>query len=398
MPNSWLDLIVSSTQELEPPERFFWWAGLAVISAIVKKNVFINRFSYILYPNIYVILVSAKSGLRKGIPMSYARGILNKINCTRIITGQNSLPAVLHDLSQQFTTPDGKVFSDAQVLLCAPELDSFLVKGDDSLTTLTDLHNTHEHEDGYRKNLRSGTIELKNPCVTLLGASNEKLLDDFMQEKDIEGGFLARTFIVHESKRRRNNSLMWEPKGLVTRGDLARAIERVVNLSGVFEIPEEGRRFYDEWYNEISSLDFEDRTGSLERIGDQVLKVAMLISLAEDNVLVLEKRHLEIAIQVCEDTLIGVKKVSSGQGRSDITPIVGHILKILVDSPDQECERAKLLERTQCEPIQLDRAIDTLVQRDAIKQYRKQGARNKIFYQLTPETYAKYLQIRGGKP
>lgn len=392
---TWLDLLTESTVDLEPPERFFWWSGIAAISAIVKKNVFVNRFSYVLYPNVYVVLVSAKSGLRKGIPIGYAKSIVTHLDCTRIVAGQNSIPAMLEDLSQQKTTKTGKVFSDAQALLCAPELDSYLVQDDKSLTTLTDLFDTHAHEDGWEKNLKSGRINLKNPCLTLLGASNEVLFEDFVSAKDIEGGFLARTFIVHESKRRRNNSLMWKPDNLVDKKDLAKCLERILNVAGVFEIPEDARRYYDDWYMEISDSNYEDRTGSLERIGDQVLKVAMLISLAESNYLVMTKDHIEEAIKKCEETLIGVRKVSTGQGKSDAIPIVSEIIKLLVDAPEQEVERAKILIKTNCEPIQLDRAIDTLIQRGVIKDpYRKQGHGRKIYYQMHKEVYHQYLKIR----
>lgn len=396
---SWLDLLTSSTSELEPPERFFYWSGLATIASIVKKNVFINRFSYILYPNIYVVLVSARSGLRKGIPIGYAKSILNILDCTRIISGQNSLPDVIKDLSTQYTTPTGKVFSDAQALLCAPEFDSFLLHDDYSLTTLTDLYDTHQHDPDWRKGLKSGREVLKQPCINILAASNEVLFEDMVKMKDIEGGFLARTFIVHESKRRVHNSLMWEPKNLIPRHELAKPLERLVNLAGVFEIPDPVKHLYDEWYTEVSESTIEDRTGTLERIGDSVLKVAMLISLAKSNDLIISKETLEEAIKRCEESLMGTRKVSMGQGRSEISPIVSQVMKLLVDATDQEISRANLLKKLNCEPLQLDRVIDTLVQREVIKEpYRKAGPNGRplkgIWYQMYKQIYEQYLKMR----
>jgi len=391
---SWLDVLTESTVELEPPERFFWWSGLAAISAVVRKNVFLNRFSYILYPNIYVVLVSSKSGLRKGIPIGYARSIVKHLDCTRVVSGATSVPALLEELGNQRTTASGKVFSDAQAFICAPELDGFLVQDDKSLVVLTDIHNTHEHEDGYEKNLKSGRVFLKSPCITLLGASNEVLFEDFVRARDVEGGFLARTFIVHESKRRRNNSLMWKPDQLVERSVLAQNLERLVSLTGVFQIPEQARHHYNDWYNEISNSGFDDRTGSIERIGDQVLKVAMLVSLSKSNNLEITVEDLDTAIQRCEEAVVGTKKVSMGQGRSEVTPIVSEIIKLLVDAPEQEVERAKLLDKTKCEPLQLDRALDTLIQRDMIDgPFRKQGSK-KFFYKMKKSVYEKYLKIR----
>ena len=390
---SWLEYLTESTKSLEPPERFFYWSGLATIASIVKKNVFINRFSYNLYPNIYVILVSAKSGLRKGVPISYARSFVEKLGATRVISGQNSIPAMLQELSQQTTNGNGKVYSNAQALLLAPELDSFLIKDESSLTTLTDLYDTHAYETSWKKNLKSGKIELKEPCITLLGASNEVLLEDFVRVKDVEGGFLARTFIVHESKRQTNNSLMWEPVGLTKREELIKPLERLNNLAGVFDIPDPVKHIYNDWYIKISEADHDDRTGTMERIGDSVLKVAMLISLSRSNSLVIEQEDLELSIEKCEETLIGTKKITLGQGKSEVSPLIAQVTKILVDSPNQEILRAKLLTKLNCETLQLDRVIDTLEQRDAIELYRKQGQKG-VFYHMKPAVYQEYLRFK----
>lgn len=395
---SWLDLLTSSTRNLEPPERFFYWAGLATIASIVRKNVFLSRFSYILYPNIYVILVSARSGLRKGIPISYAKNILQLLDCTRVISGQHSLPEVIDQLGKQYTTITGKVYSEAQCLLCAPEFDSFFVRADNTLTDLTDLYDTHAHEPEWEKGLKSGRAVLKQPCLNLLAGSNETLLEDIIKAKDIMGGFLARTFIVHESKRRMNNSLMWEPEGLITKFNLAEPLKRLLNLVGVFEIPEDVRHLYDDWYMELSESGLEDRTGTLERIGDSILKVAMLISLAKSNDLIIHKDTLLESIKRCEESLMGTRKVSMGQGRSDISPIVSHVLKILLDSPNQEVERSRLLDKLRCEPMQLDRALDTLIQRELIEQYRKMNTNGRpikgIWYRMYKEVYEQYLKMR----
>jgi hypothetical protein len=309
------------------------------------------------------------------------------------------LPDIIKDLSTQYTTKTGKVFSDAQALLCASELDSFLLKDELALTTLTDLYDTHSHEDGWRKGLKSGREDLKNPCINMLGASNEVLFEDLVKYKDIEGGFLARTFIVHESKRRRNNSLMWAPKDLIPKADLAEPLRRLTTLAGVFEIPDPVKHLYDDWYNDISTNAFEDRTGTVDRIGDSVLKVAMLIQLSKSNDLVIDVDSMEEAIKKCEESLVGTRQVSFGHSRSDVGPIIAVIIKALVEACDQELPRSKLLSKCNCEPIQFDRALDTLVQREVIEEpFRKRLPNGKLmgglWYRMKKEVYLQYLQIK----
>ena len=67
----WLDELVTQHSEFESPLNFWRWSGLASIAAVVKDKVWMPRYLYNLYPNIYVML-HAESGLKKGPPVSMA--------------------------------------------------------------------------------------------------------------------------------------------------------------------------------------------------------------------------------------------------------------------------------------------------------------------------------------
>ena len=106
----WLDTLLESSKESESPERYFWWAGLTAISATLGKRVYLQRGPfYRLYPNIYVALVSARSGLRKGIPIMTAKKLVNDLNSIRVISGCNSIQAFTKVLSMQQTFSSGAV-------------------------------------------------------------------------------------------------------------------------------------------------------------------------------------------------------------------------------------------------------------------------------------------------
>ena len=397
---SWLDLLVQSTSELESPRRFFYWAGIATISAIVKKNVWLDKFSYKLYPNVYVLLVSAKSGLRKGLPVDFAKGIVERVNNTRIISGRNSVQGVIKDLSQQLTiTKPGEpvqIYSDAQAFLCAPELDSFMVKDEQGLSILTDLYNTHEHAKEWKNSLKSSPVEsLKNPCITFLAASNEALLEGLIKDKDIEGGFIARTMIIHESTKRVSNSLMFRPTNLVTRDDLAEGLKRLSTLKGPFEIPHDVRVSYDQWYKGLDEHSYDDKTGTMERIGDHVLKVAMLISLAKSNDLIINMQTLEESIDVCQASVVGTKKTTMGVGRSESAEAVGRVMKVLLDQEKYIIERSKLLRllKNDVNVMMLNMVLDDLGDNGKciLRTYRRDG---KIYYELKEEIAETYKNFK----
>lgn len=393
---SWLKEVVQAKSSSEAPARYFWWSALAVLAATVRKNVYLDRFHYILYPNIYVILVSARSGLRKGIPISMASSMLNEIEATRVLSGQMSIQGVIHELSQQRTAENGRVFSEAQAILLSDEFAAYLVDDPKALTTLTALHNTHEHEAGWKKILKSSPIEmLKNPCITMLAASNERLFEEVVKGRDIEGGFIARTFIVYESKRQRIDSLMWKPKGLKSNKELSCYLKELTEVKGQFTIEDKVRHTYDLWYIDLCNLKTQDRTGALDRLGDQVLKAAMLISLAREPSLEINEVDMDEAISECETCIGGTNQVSIGAGQSETAPAVAKVLKALISAPNNEITRQKLLRTLwpDIDSITLDKVIDTINETGALESFRGPGKIG-VVYRLKEDIAEQYRNFR----
>src|SRR5712671_4489052 len=99
---NWLESFVDSHSESEAPSKFFYWSGMTALAATVKNNIWLDRHTYILYPNIYTFLIAA-SGMKKGIPVLAARTMLNTVDNTKVISGRNSIQQVLNDLSKPYT-------------------------------------------------------------------------------------------------------------------------------------------------------------------------------------------------------------------------------------------------------------------------------------------------------
>lgn len=363
MPN-WVDNIVRSTSEAESPERFQWWSAMCAISATVRKNVFLDRFHYKLYPNLYVFLV-AKSGLRKSNPVTLAKKLVQSANGTRVITGRNSVQAVLKELGKPHPLDNGTVLREASAFMVSGELAAFLVKDPEALTIFTDLYDTYANEPEWKNTLKTAGVDvLKHPCITLLGATNEEHFRDAVPSTAIGGGFIARTLIVMEHQRRVINSLMYAPKHKPPAVDkLAEYLKELSKVNGEFVICPSSKKLYDEWYKFIAGMDHDDRTGSIERLGDTVLKVAMVLSLADDFSLFITDAHMEMAIQKCTECLSGLKQLTMGAGRSDGAAGTALVLRTLLRRPDLTMTKKQMLSRFwgEFDTVQLDRILETLI-------------------------------------
>ena len=62
--------------------------------------------------------------------------------------------------------------------------------------------------------------------------------------------------------------------------------------------------------------DLKDDTGTLNRFGDSVLKVAMLLSLARSPELYIDEDSMQLAIDYCEKLIGNVREMTHGKKRT----------------------------------------------------------------------------------
>ena len=394
---SWIQDVVSSHSESESPEKFFYWAALTAISAVTRKNVYLDKFTYKLYPNIYTFLI-AGSGMKKGLPVTLARKLVDKVNCTRVIMGRNSVQRVIQDLGKAYTLENGGVIKNAEGFLVSGELAAFLVKDADALTILTDIYDTHAYEDFWKNSLKgngTGQVDkLLSPCLTLLGATNEEHFADAVPGNAIGGGFIARTFIVLANVGGQLNSLMYPPKQVVDINCLALGLREISNMKGEITIDIEGKKLYDNWYYGFMGKKFHDPTGTLRRLGDQVLKVACLLSLSNFR-LQITPDHIFEAITVCEECVNGMQQVTMGSGQQNLAASTKVIVRELILNPAHQVNKSILLHKYwgQFDDFDITRIAETLQAAGAIEIIPKG---KDTIYKMRQSALDMYLDFKRG--
>ena len=87
---------------------------------------------------------------------------------------------------------------------------------------------------------------------------------------------------------------------------------------------------YEEWYatfkKEIKG--YKDPTGTINRFGASVLKVAMLLSLSREPKLEIHEEAMDEAIQICTKLVGNARKVTFGRAEGDVSD--GNRKKILI--------------------------------------------------------------------
>lgn len=370
---TWLEKLLSQHNELESPTNFWLWGGLAAISAVVKDNVWIDRQIYNLYPNIYVMF-HAESGLKKGPPISMAKQLVRGVGGTRIISGRSSIQGILKELGTAQTQPGGKVINKSTAFICSSELTSSIVEDKVATDILTDLYDRQYNIGEWRSLLKMEQFNLKDPTITMLTATNEAHSNDFFAKKDIHGGYFARTFIVSENRRNRANSLIVPLKNPPRYPDHIEYLKTLSNLKGAFQplgstepteqctIPftehvtgetnyfTDAGLLYQKWYENfidtVLTQDLKDDTGTLNRFGDSVLKVAMLLALTRSPELYIDTDSMELAIKYSEKLIGNVREMTHGKkGLSESKNIKDLIIKEFLGRESHQISRAMLLKQ-----------------------------------------------------
>jgi hypothetical protein len=383
--SSWLETLLSMTDEAESPAQYWRWAALTAISAVVKNNVSLNRHIYRLYPNIYVILVG-KSAIKKGPPIALARNLVTRVDNTRVIGGRASIQGIVKELASTYTTSKNRTITDNSGYIVSSEFASSLVEDPAATNILLDLYDGDYHKDGWKNTLKGSAQEtLVNPSITLLSGSNETNLKDIIGAKERTNGFVGRIFFIPASRRHTINSLVYAPKVGLDSALLSEYLKELAQITGEFEWSEKGGSFYDDWYRTLAKQideDDSDETGTTNRLGDHVLKVAMLLHLARCKSLVLEKRDIDDAIEACQPFIKAAADITLGQGtkKDKISPAT--LLKDILSAKDYTLSR-ETWARKHWRDISInefDSLVDTLKQTKAIEKIVIAG---EVYWRMT---------------
>lgn len=399
--SNWLNELVAQHKELESPTAFWFWAGLCTISAIMKDQVWLDRGgAYNLYPNIYVML-HADSGLKKGPPVGLAKALVKRVNNTRIISGRSSIQGILKELGTAYTVPGGKVVNKSVGFIVASEFSSSLVSDPAAMTILTDLYDRQYNEGEWRSLLKMDTFSLKDPTISMLVATNEAHFEDFVQSKDMKGGFIGRMFVIAESQVPHLNSLWKKMEVVPDKDKLAEYLKVLSGIHGEFIWGEKAGELYDKWYHEfytqVKANDVKDPTGTIQRFGDSVLKVSMLLSLAESPELILTENNILDAIAVCEKLIGNIRKTTHGKkGMSAFTTHRALIINELLNRDNNQISRAMMLKKywMNWSATELDELMESFAQAGLI-QILTIG--NQIIFKMPQEQVDEYKRFLEGK-
>jgi len=315
----WIDSYLEYTSNQESPEKLHLWCGFTVLSASLKRQVWLNRGYYKLFPNLYVLIVAESARIRKSSAMNIAVKLFNdsvsdgyylkgKMTSEGLVTEMNRAKTVVKEGGR------GGVMYDSHVFIHADELATLFGHDKNAASRMATLLTEGYNCDDDYNHITSGQGRkvLRNMYPVLLAATDPRNLK--VLPEDAVAGLTGRMlFITARDKRK---AIAWpkltdedNEKRELLKNDLG----YIATLQGEFTVTPEAYDFFEEWYLALSNKEGGDPhvDAFYERCHDTALKVAMLISVSRSDSLVLDKSHMAGGITFIERQLPEFSRVTN---------------------------------------------------------------------------------------
>jgi len=323
VPNFFTDYKIY-TEKSESPDIFHIWTCLGTLAAAVARNVWIDFQSYKIYPNQYIILVAGSAVCRKSSALDFGKEILKMMEKPPPMFSQKITTEALIRFMQQHKGHGTVMASELAVFLGNDAAGSGL------LASLCDLYDCRDNWS--YQTIGRGEEILKYPCLNLLAASTLEWLRFSLPRDAIGGGFTSRVLFVYASDRRFKEALPFlGPEQIAARKRVVDRLNEVKQVTGAFTIIPVAEKAYRDWYSKQTAGGDFGMGGYYGRKQTHVLKIAMLLAIAESDDLVLNASHIAAAVDLL-GTLENfmpdaVSEVYSTQFGQETAIVLGYIRK-----------------------------------------------------------------------
>lgn len=334
---NWLAAYLEYTKESESPESYHIWSGLSALASVARRNVFLDQNLYSLFPNLYVALVGPPARTAKSTAIWLSRQL------STIVPGLVMGPDACSREQLIRAMAESKFNGQCCLTIHSSEFSSIIdTSGILMIQFLTDIFDgNYTATGGWRYETKtSGKDQIIKPCLNMLVGTTPSYIADSMPDNVTGHGFTSRTIWVYGDKERHQNPLpdfMNSPMGQA----LAKDLVHIASIFGEFHwdcdkfghdhqvhrgingCPEDKldcgsgtyKRFYHNLYKTIP--DDHRIEGYHWRKKIHTLKVAMLLSLAERDELVLDAPVIDTAIKFLDAIEGPMARTFSAVGKYD---------------------------------------------------------------------------------
>ena len=300
------------TSETESPSQFHLWVGLSVLASAVRKNIWIDQGIYLLYPNMFVVLVGPPGKVGKSTSLRMGRNILEGVDDIQWSADSLTREELIRAMAKA-----GLNRSQSALTAFSTELSSLIEpSGTKMIQFLTDIYDSDTKWKYSTKH--SGRDFIENPVLNILGATTPSWIAEGLPVNVLDHGFTARVVFVYGDAPNTLQPFPSTPANNLVQ-DLISDLEHISLLEGPMAWGQGSKKMYSEMYHDLASTIPDDYRveGFHNRKKIHILKVAMLLSISESDDMVLRMQDLSVAWEMIKDVEVDMGKTFSAVGKNE---------------------------------------------------------------------------------
>lgn len=346
---NFIDTYLEYTKFSEAPTQCHYWAAVSALAGAIRRQVWIDCGYWQWVPNFYIVIVAPPGIVSKSTTAGIAMELLAKV--PKVTFGPSSvtwqkLVDKLAQSAQVFTTPAGQILSQSAMTCVASEFGTFIDPTNrDMVDILVDLWDSKKG-DWTKSTMGGGDHIIKNPCLNVIGCTTPSWIASAFPEYMIGGGFTSRTVFVYADTKRQfvaYPGLQMGDSMVEVKKDLIADLTHISKLGGEMKLTPEAIELGSAWYEDffrnlpphLTTANFD---GYIARKQTHIHKLAMILSIAETDDLMITARQLQLAIDKVSELEAMMPKVFGNIGMSVAGKKANVLLRFLSSHGDQSLE------------------------------------------------------------
>jgi hypothetical protein len=327
-------------ERTEPAAVFDKWMSFSILSAALRKKVFLQLGRLTYYPNLYVIFVAEPGIARKTQAINFGMELVDAIPDILVSADCTTVQALFDDLENSAVDEpmrDGTMLRHSSVYIVSREFESFIGNRKDNTRMLTILTDFYDCPKTWKyKTKHSGTNNLPSLFATIIAATTPTSLSNSLPASSIGDGFTSRILFVWADKKKRKEAIPYKTKeDEILEDKLKKDLYIISRLSGSFTMDNPLREKWTAWYDKYEEQD-EGRlckdnsfNGWYSRKPSMILRVAMLISASRSNDMVMSWEDIQKAIKEIESVERMMGQAFRAVGKSMVSGEVETVVQVV---------------------------------------------------------------------
>lgn len=295
---------------------FHFWTGISVLAGALRRKVWMDQKYFIWSPNFYIIFVAPPGTATKSTTINFGMNLLQKVPGVNFGPSVITWQKLIQSMAQKgeavpYTNDKGEelLMPMSCITIAGSEMGTLINPHDrEMIDVLTDLWDGRTGT--WRKETKtSGSDEIYNPWINMIACTTPAWMAGNIPRHMIDAGFFSRTIFIYREKKRMpiaypgdNVPADFDEMGLKLLHDL----EIIAQLVGIYKLTNRARDWGIEWYDRHVKA-VENNDTRLVRLGTyasrkqtHIHKIAMILSAAKRNDLIIDLPEMEQALDILE--------------------------------------------------------------------------------------------------